>query len=454
MAYIDPRKQLEEQKTITGGSGTSATGETVDAGTANGNTDIAVAPDPSKVQQANAGYDFTGLLKPFQDSIGATKTNVGNSWSQFQSAIGADDPFDSSETTVLDSSIRNGNLDAARNVLNRSYTGPSSWASDSWKDNVTTLANTAAGFGDGTDTTSIARMMQQTNPALSAGQSRFDALLARNSDAFQTALKGAQTEAESVLNDVKDKQTKSTDLISSRQKQAADVRNQSMAYLQNQQNNLTNTLNNAVKGYAGPVSNPVSGGGKTYDRAAYYSKGDASGFGDVANDEQIATWNNIASLIGGNTISKRTFDQQGWNNNLKNSIDEYFNQVKTGADKPLGYLSDQVGAFLSAADNSDFRSLLDYAKTVNQQSQQTNGAPSYFYNNMANEAAKRGMTDLVDPSAWVNYGNRGANVGNDKLTDTLIEKIYGSRPDIQAERARNPNFNLAQWYLDYGRYGY
>lgn len=470
MAFIDPRqKQTEQQQNQISGGSQAATSATTTTQT-DPQTEATTQTDPSRVVEQNQGNDFGQLLRPFTDKVNTARTNLNNAWSSFQQSAGADDPWDQTETTVLDRAISGGSADdlaAARGILTRNYSGPTT-LSGSYRTDLNTIRDA---LDDTQSTSLLTSAVRQANPTLSLGQSRFDALLARQSPEFQSAATTVRDSVTSALGEADARETEARTLASNRANQAQTVRNQASNYLTNQRDTINGALQSQINAanaqnatvrnqYQGIQSNPQTGGGNTYNRSAYYAytPGEAANRNNVATQQQATMWNNIADLLGdtdrinatNRTAASLDFNEDEWLNGMRSIVNTALaNPNNPTMDATLG---DQLNAYLRAASNEDMDDILNYAAGVNGMSQQRNGLPSYFYNNMANEAARRGMTNLVDPNSWVNFGNDAPNIGG-PLENSLIEMMYGSRPDIAAARQADPNFNLAQWYNDHGRYG-
>lgn len=355
MALIDPRKKLEdEQNQISGGNSVANQAET--GSTANVNSQATNAPDPTKIAQANQGYDFSNLLNPYKETVLKAQNSVNSAWNTFNSGIGNDDPWDNTETDALNSAINGQNWDAGKSVLNRQYNGPTTFSGD-WQNDVNGL-NSVTGF-DGDNVNSIANMMKQTNPNLTAGQSRFDALLAQGSDSFKNALSSVKTQAQNTISDANSKQTQANELIKNRQTQAQTVRNNARDYLSNQSSALTNQIQNALQTaqnqYATPVKKSWEDYGidssllNTYRRNGFDVDNAAKiDYGVAPNQYNIGKYNenrqlqNIASLLSDGNLSDAVGrPPENWRgqsytidetmvNNIKNWLNERLGDNGTG----------------------------------------------------------------------------------------------------------------------------
>jgi len=468
MAFIDPRqanKDEEDQTRLSSGSAFA------DGSGSGGSTTSPVAPEPAKpanpaadfqqVQAQNAGRDFGSLLKPYQDKVSAGRTALDSAWNGFQSSLGADDPWDSTETTALDGYIRGGQgKDDARGVLNRSYTGPTTWNAPS---ELSDLRDYGSSYGDPEHLSST---ITSLNPRATRGEARFDALLASQDAGFQSGLKAASDQARGVLDDATSRQTQAGSLIAGRQAQAADVRTRAGQYLSDWRGRLNSDLNTAINAAATADATargqydaqagarPQTAGGKTFDRSQYltWTPGDTPSRDNVATQAQAGEWNRIAELTGsgdvltprGRTAAAASFNSDAWTNALRSVVNDWFGTVESARSTGKSLVDsmtnnptqqaivDQRDAFLRAADARDFGALLDYAKGVDAESRRRIGIPSGFYNTIADAAAQRGLGNLVDPNARLYYAS-GNNLWGSGMTPAEIQAKFSGLDGYNAQ---------------------
>lgn len=411
MAVLDPRQQQDTTNTnISGGSATNtgaAGTATIQDGQPAGAGGIAQT-DPGKIVAANTGTDFSKLLQPFQAKTDSAVTNLNNAWNSFQSAAGAADPFDQTETSVLDKAITGTAADreAARNsVLNRSYSGPSGLGNGSWLTDLNGV-NDVLSNTDNTDKLSSAFM--QYTPTLSAGQARFDALLARQSPEFANQAGSIKSAVTNAITDANTKAQQASELAKSRADQAADVRAQATNYLGQKRNDLNNTITSALNSAKQQTEAPQAFDWTRYgvyndaDLNALRAKGlntntamvatNQPTFNSVQTADQRAMQAAFADLLGDTTYTPNTETWNGptfaenpalmsqmaayatdaWNNTLNNTH-------RTRMQSAMGHSGDDFLNWVMADPSRErdwIARTLDHASGVN------------AYNAIANDPAK------------------------------------------------------------------